>query len=205
MGRTEWQAENLLEAVKWWIRSIVIRVSTDTFDDVEPFLYLSYVAETLGFTGACSALREIVNQIHKVGLNVETAEKLYAATHSQGTPSLKKAIDLLQRQFLGVPESEGSVADGLNLRVIVFLEGQKPPPEPERYCWGVVSRKYREQTTRIKAWRVVGLRHAMRTKEVMMLYENDRNTGALPDWGTPADSWEGRGADSKNVVALFFH
>ena len=53
MGDIERELVNLQEAVKWWIKSIVIQVSTEKIDNYNSFLYLSYVAEKFGLDGVC--------------------------------------------------------------------------------------------------------------------------------------------------------
>ncbi len=100
-GDTEWELDNLPEAVKWWIKSIVVQVSTENLDDFVSFLHLSYVAEQLGLGSACSRLRQFVDRIRigQIRLNGDAANKLYAATRRQGTESMKRAIDLLDREY----------------------------------------------------------------------------------------------------------
>jgi tetratricopeptide (TPR) repeat protein len=101
-GDTEWELGNLPEAVKWWIISIVVQVSTENLDDFVSFLHLSYVAEQLGLGSACSRLRQFVDRIRigQIRLNGDAANKLYIATRRQGTESMKRAIDLLDREYL---------------------------------------------------------------------------------------------------------
>ena len=88
LARTEWQSGDLQEAVKWWIRSMVVRTETRNFDDSDPFLYLSYVAEGLGLSDASAKL----SQKSKTSLGSEAAAKLRNAAVSQGTQSMKDAI-----------------------------------------------------------------------------------------------------------------
>jgi tetratricopeptide (TPR) repeat protein len=101
-GDTEWELGNLPEAVKWWVKSIVIQVSTKSLGNFAPFLQLSYVAEALGLQSACSRLRQFVDRMRpgEIRLNGDAANKLYLATRSQGTESMKRAIGLLDREFL---------------------------------------------------------------------------------------------------------
>jgi tetratricopeptide (TPR) repeat protein len=57
LARTEWESGDLREAVKWWTRSLVVRVETGNFDDTDPFLYLSYVADGLGMAAESRVFR----------------------------------------------------------------------------------------------------------------------------------------------------
>jgi tetratricopeptide (TPR) repeat protein len=102
MGDTEWETGNLPEAVKWWIKNIVIQVSVHNLDDYVSFLHLSYVAEQLGLPVASSRLRQYVDRIRygEIRLNPDAANKLYTGTRRQGTESMKRAIDLLDREYL---------------------------------------------------------------------------------------------------------
>jgi len=88
LARTEWQTGDLQEAVKWWIRSMVVRTETRNFDDSDPFLYLWYVAEGLGLSDAAAKL----SQKSKTSLGSEAAAKLRNAAVSQGTQYMKGAI-----------------------------------------------------------------------------------------------------------------
>lgn len=101
-GDTEWELGHLAEAVKWWIKSIVIQVGTKSLGNFVAFLQLSYVAEAAGLQGACSHLRRFVDRMRagEIRLNADVANKLYSATRSQGTASMKQAIDLLDKEFL---------------------------------------------------------------------------------------------------------
>ncbi len=56
MADTEWEQGNLPEAVKWWLRSVMIQAGTKSLGDFASFLYLSYVAERSGLADTCSRL-----------------------------------------------------------------------------------------------------------------------------------------------------
>jgi len=101
-GNIELDMNHLPEAVKWWIKSIVVQVSTQSLGNFVAFLHLSYVAEQLGLDSACSHLRQLVDRMRIGGirLNAEPANKLYSTTRSQGTGSMKRAIEILDQEYL---------------------------------------------------------------------------------------------------------
>jgi tetratricopeptide (TPR) repeat protein len=101
-GDMEWELGHLPEAVEWWIKSIVIQVGTKSLGNFVAFLQLSYVAEAAGLQDACSHLRQFVDRMRagEIRLNADAANKLYSSTRSQGTASMKQAIDLLDREYL---------------------------------------------------------------------------------------------------------
>jgi hypothetical protein len=101
-GDTEWYPGHLLKAVKWWINSIVIQVGTMNLGSYGAFLYVSYVAEALGLESACLHLRQFVDRIGTGGirLNAGPANTLFMAARLLGSTSMKRAIDLLDREYL---------------------------------------------------------------------------------------------------------
>jgi tetratricopeptide (TPR) repeat protein len=101
-GDMEWELGHLPEAVRWWIKSIVIQTSTNSLGNFVPFLQLSYVAEAAELQGACSHLRQFVDRMRagEIRLNADVANKLYSATRAQGNASMKQAIDLLDSEYL---------------------------------------------------------------------------------------------------------
>ena len=100
-GDILWKENNLAEAVKWWIKSIVIQTSTNTIKEENPFIYLSYVAEKLGYNGICKKLRNYADGITiNSRLNQITIEKIHTATSLQSNNSLKKSIELLDIEYL---------------------------------------------------------------------------------------------------------
>lgn len=103
MGDIEWELGNLLEAVKWWIKSIYVQVGYQNQpDNFGPFLYLSYVAEQLDLHKTSSHLRLYVDRIRpgQIRMNAEGANKIYATTKRQGSSSMKRAIELLDKECL---------------------------------------------------------------------------------------------------------
>ena len=102
MGDLAWSQKDLPEAVRWWIRSVVIQTSTDNLSEFAPFLKLSYVAERLGLGGACAKLRRDVDRIHSGAprLNADAANELYAEAQRQGTASVRRAVEMLAAEYL---------------------------------------------------------------------------------------------------------
>ena len=64
MGELEWEARNGAEAVRWWIGSILLQLTAGNVSDFTPFLWLSYVAESLTMEAATTALRRWVDKIN---------------------------------------------------------------------------------------------------------------------------------------------
>jgi tetratricopeptide (TPR) repeat protein len=104
LGQTEYEAGNLPGAVMWWIRCILTQVHDKTANGKEfaPAQDLSYVAAELGLPEAREHLRQWADRIGGSGIRrtAEAARKLYAATRSQGTESMKRAIERLDKECL---------------------------------------------------------------------------------------------------------
>jgi tetratricopeptide (TPR) repeat protein len=102
MGDTEWELDGLPEAVKWWIRSVVIQISVGKIKLFTPFLYLASVAEQLGLGRTSSRLTQYADRTSssEIRLDPDVVERLYADTRRQGTESMRRAIELLDREFL---------------------------------------------------------------------------------------------------------
>jgi hypothetical protein len=101
-GDLEWAAENLPEAVKWWIKSIIIQVKHQHYDGGSAFIYLSYIAEQIGLIDSYEKLRKYAFNIYgqQITLDEHVANKLRNATDTQGTESLKQAIVHLANNYL---------------------------------------------------------------------------------------------------------
>ncbi|NLI19946.1 MAG: molecular chaperone DnaK [Clostridiales bacterium] len=102
MGDVEWEVHDLHEAVKWWIKSIVVQLGSQYATDDDAFLYLSYVAETLGMIGVCLKLRSWVDRLRfgQIRLNAQSANDIYLATSRQETSAMRLAIELLDIYYL---------------------------------------------------------------------------------------------------------
>jgi HEAT repeat protein len=106
LGDLEWEQHNLSEAVKWWIKSVAVQVGAQYVTDYGAFLHLSYVAEGLGIGVACLELRDWVDRVRsgQIRLNGQAANEFYGATSRQGTPAMRLAIELLEKNYLSKPE-----------------------------------------------------------------------------------------------------
>lgn len=92
------------EAVKWWIRALVIEISARKQNNIETLLYLSYVAEALELDIECQALRNEVDRISTSGFRLasDIVQNLSALSQASGSPSLKRAIALFVREYISV-------------------------------------------------------------------------------------------------------
>lgn len=102
MGMIHLKVGELPEAVKWWIRSLVIRICAHKLNDVEILIYLSYVAEALGLDTECSILRRRADDINSGGIRLSSqkANELYAWTRQWSSSSMKQAITLLVHEYI---------------------------------------------------------------------------------------------------------
>lgn len=104
LGDTEYGAGNLPRAVMWWIRCILTQVHDKTANQKEysAALYLSYVAQERRLPEPHGHLLQRADRLgaRDIRLTAEAARKLYAATRSQGTESMKRAIERLDAEYL---------------------------------------------------------------------------------------------------------
>jgi len=134
MGQVHCEAGNLAAAVKWWIRSCVIQLRLEDIEAHTPFLNLSYVAEGMGLSSECAALRQTVDgsrQGRDCRLSADDANRLYRLTHrlsermpvalaiqqlcSKLTPDTSGAVMLPEKMDTGdestIPEPKGKRTD----------------------------------------------------------------------------------------------
>jgi Zn finger protein HypA/HybF involved in hydrogenase expression len=101
-GYVEWKTNNVERAAKWWIKSIIIQISTKNLSDWAPFLYLSYIAEfNRRLFDAADRLLRYVDRIGtgKPRLNPTEAAKLRfdaRRCHSD----VQQAIAVLYKEYL---------------------------------------------------------------------------------------------------------
>jgi hypothetical protein len=96
----EFDAGNLSEAVKWWIKSIVVQVGTKNADSWTPFLRLAYVAEGFGLRSANAHLLGWVDRIQNVRYNAAGANEIYRLVERDRVPVVARAIELLDREYV---------------------------------------------------------------------------------------------------------
>jgi hypothetical protein len=107
MGMIHLKVGELPDAVKWWIRSLVIRISSNELNDVEILIYLSYVAEGLELNSECLSLRKCADEINtsQIRLASEATNKLFGLARTCGSPSIKRAIALFVKEYI-IPRTE---------------------------------------------------------------------------------------------------
>jgi len=111
LARTEFKEGNLGEAVKWWIRSMVIRQRTKSYQDPDPYLYLSYIAKAFDMNKVGAYLTARSEKIRNVGLDSATVSSLQSLVQNQGTQPIKSAIQLASDKFLVETVDETSTTD----------------------------------------------------------------------------------------------
>jgi ribosomal protein L37AE/L43A len=103
-----------------------------------------------------------------------------------------------------IKQPETIATKPMQVKIIIFREGQDQPANPERYYQDIVDRKYGKSKIQVDAWRIAGTRSSLTANEVHALYTAGKNAGMLPDFGTPNDEWGGKGPDGRSIIALFF-
>ena len=107
MGEIEWEVGNLAEAVKWWLKSVIIQINTDNLDTFTPFLRLSYIAQGFGLTDTQLLLIQYVDNInYAVRYDNEYALEMWEAVtiilqdSIELGISIKQALELLHQEYL---------------------------------------------------------------------------------------------------------
>ena len=88
--------------------------------------------------------------------------------------------------------------------LVIFRQGAKPPTDQERYCQDVVRDRYGKPGPSLQGWRIVGDPNAPSSSDAVVRYSRLSENGQLPDFGRPADEFEGTGPDGNKIAALFF-
>lgn len=92
-----------------------------------------------------------------------------------------------------------------SLSVVLFREGAESPDEPRAYCEQVVQERYGVvPCPGIDNWYLVGWMGEPSAAQAAVAYARNRETGQIPDLGSPADEFESTGPDGAQVAALFF-
>ena len=100
-AKIEYNAGDLGEAVVWWIRSAVSQISARGPILEGPFLYLAYIADTLGDHNSKDKLFKVVDRLTKWGrLNDSAVNRINSLVVAQGNKSMSIAIDRLCKEFL---------------------------------------------------------------------------------------------------------
>lgn len=101
LGELEWETNDLPEAVKWWIRCVVLQLEAATLSAHTSFLRLSYVADEVGLTETCRKLLDYVDEINVTSprLAPEAGMKLRAAARVAESSDLRLASSRLHEML----------------------------------------------------------------------------------------------------------
>lgn len=99
LGSAEFEANQLEEAVRWWLISCTIQLNNRVLDWVS-FLNLAYIAEGLSLSHCHSVLLKEADRFQSVRYSADTANERYHLATTQGNDSIKQAIVLLCDCFL---------------------------------------------------------------------------------------------------------
>ncbi|MGH2740051.1 MAG: hypothetical protein ACRDH6_06190, partial [Actinomycetota bacterium] len=88
--------------------------------------------------------------------------------------------------------------------VVLFREGSTPPAgDPDTYVARVVQEHY-GTVPQIRGWQLVGRLDRPTLETIEGLYVGHKNAGAIPDYGTPTQSFEATGPDGTHTATLVF-
>lgn len=91
-----------------------------------------------------------------------------------------------------------------NLSVVIFREGSTAPEgDPDTYAARVVQAHY-GNAPQIRGWQIVGRLDRPTLETIEGLYVSHKNAGAIPDYGTPTESFEAPGPDGNHTATLAF-
>lgn len=107
MAKIHLKTGELEDAVRWWVRALVRRVSARKLDDVVTLIHLSYVAEALELPTECRALRQVADRIRSDGIRLASAaaNNLYSLSRAWGSPSMKRSITMFLEEYI-YPEAK---------------------------------------------------------------------------------------------------
>lgn len=102
MADIYWELKDLNNAVKWWIRSAVLQLSSEFLYDYYPFLNLSYVAVGVGNQSVPVKLLDYVDriQIGNIRLENNAANAIILGTQQGNCESMNLALVTLNNEFL---------------------------------------------------------------------------------------------------------
>jgi tetratricopeptide (TPR) repeat protein len=89
------EANNLSDAVMWWIKSCAIQLSGASAEDGFSFLNLAYIAKGLGLANCNAALLEQTDRRLSIRFDAEGAIERYNLAANQGSEPIRQAILLL--------------------------------------------------------------------------------------------------------------
>lgn len=102
LGEVEWDRDDLPEAVKWWVKSVVLQFRANNLKEHAPFLYLSYVAEGCRLDAVCASLRHKVDELRsgQIRLDDAPATRLIHASKKYQNQDIVSALNNLYAEFL---------------------------------------------------------------------------------------------------------
>jgi len=110
------------------------------------------------------------------------------------------AYDFVGEAPAGAPAGAAPSA----VSIVLFREGSDAPGGPEGYCQRVLMDHYGGLGPSVRGWRMVGRLDRPTAAAVGALYAQLRDTGQLPDYGTPTEQFETDGPDGNHVAVLVF-
>jgi len=110
------------------------------------------------------------------------------------------AYDFVGEAPAGAPAGAAPTA----VSIVLFREGSDAPGGPEGYCQRVLMDHYGGLGPSVRGWRMVGRLDRPTAGSVGALYAQLRDTGQLPDYGTPTEQFEADGPDGNHVAVLVF-
>jgi len=104
MGLLEFDRGSLHEAVRWWIRSILLQLRSGRMVDTNSFLYLSCVADSIGDKSSAAKLLTLSSGGANGALCLSNAEsqKVTERVIEQGDSGITNAIEMLTSRYWNV-------------------------------------------------------------------------------------------------------
>lgn len=105
LASTYLSCESIKEALTWWIRSLVLSRSLGQWEAWAPLLYVSYVADQLQCKMERLKLLSWLDRVHpeKVRLRAKSANRIAVLMRTQGSQSMKTAVELLSKHYIPSP------------------------------------------------------------------------------------------------------
>ncbi len=104
LGLLEFHHGSLREAVRWWIRSILLQLRSGRMADTNSFLYLSRVVDSIGDKSSASKLLALsgTGANGAICLSEEASRKVTERVIEKRDPGIKKAIEMLMSRYWSV-------------------------------------------------------------------------------------------------------
>lgn len=107
LGKIELKKDNLVTAVYWWAQALHCQetlAGNNYGGDVDPYLYLSYVAEGMGLVDMATELCRKVDQIRtgQIQLAPDTAQHLRSLVQRTTDSKVKEVLERLGAMYFGI-------------------------------------------------------------------------------------------------------